>query len=538
MNQSFVCQVDHVALHPRGLFAFGWALHHNLEVRSVHAVLTFPDGSRQRVRVSSDRPREDVAAAFPAIPHGANAGFMLVAGWNGDPPVSVDLLFTLAGGGVETKPLSLPRLESRASRPPWGWRYLLRRAWAHARQGRFRSMWTKLRRYRERAGASARRISAPALAKAIAGKRCVLIIDHSMGGGANVYRNRLAGELTTAGETVVLLTFAVSPMTLVAEVRRAGAAAAAVTLPGLDALTEALAGARLYRVIYNCAVSFPNPLEVHSLLLALRRSTAATLAVAIHDYFLVCPSSYLLDDSGGYCDVPDIDRCRRCLPAHEDGFVSLAGERSIDGWRAAWGDVLHAADEVHCFSESSRSILARAYPGVAARVRVAAHPVDPLRSVHRNGVAAGPLVIGVIGSISHHKGAGIVADLARAIEAQQASARIVILGHVDAACPPGFVEETGAYERQQLPDLIERHGIDVALLPSICPETFSFVAHEVLAMGLPLMTLDVGAQADLARSHELGRVATRMDGPGLLAELLAFAQDLEPRRHGRQGAAV
>ena len=141
--------------------------------------------------------------------------------------------------------------------------------------------------------------------------------------------------------------------------------------------------------------------------------------------------------------------------------------------------------------------------------------------------ANGELVIGVIGSISHHKGADIVAGLARAIESQKKNARIVVLGQVDAACPPNVVKEVGEYERRELPDLVERHGIRLALLPSICPETFSFVAHEVLAMGLPLMTLDLGAQADLARSHPLGRVATRPDGPGLLAELLAFAEELK-----------
>ena len=117
----------------------------------------------------------------------------------------------------------------------------------------------------------------------------------------------------------------------------------------------------------------------------------------------------------------------------------------------------------------------------------------------------------------------MVADLARAIVAAGALVRIVVIGQVDAACPADVVLQTGGYRREQLPELVARHAIDLVLLPSICPETFSFVAHETLAMGLPLVSLDLGAPADLARSHPLGYVAATADGPGLLAEILGFA---------------
>ena len=526
MKSSFICQIDHVAGHPNGLFIFGWAMQPACRINSAHAVLQFADGDEQHVRLSIDRPREDVAAAFPACPHAGNAGYMLVAGWPKAPPASATLVFDIADGTVESVPVSLPRLKTK--RPSAvSWAYLLRRAWAHASSGRFRPLWHKVRRYRERFSDAARRVSEPALAEVIAGRKCTLIVDHAMGGGANAFRDSMVRELTTAGETVVLVTFAVSPMALMAEVRTANKRPWVVAIDGLDALTELLRSASLKKLIYNCAVSFPQPLGIQSFIVSLRRSTAATLTVAIHDYFLLCPSSYLLDCNGHFCGVPALDRCRSCLPAHKDGFVSLAGERSIDRWRAAWGELLRAADDVRCFSESSRRLVERAYPDIAKTLHAHPHYVEALRPVRVDRAANGELVIGVIGSISHHKGADIVAGLARAIESQKKNARIVVLGQVDAACPPNVVKEVGEYERRELPDLVERHGIRLALLPSICPETFSFVAHEVLAMGLPLMTLDLGAQADLARSHPLGRVATRPDGPGLLAELLAFAEELK-----------
>lgn len=90
------------------------------------------------------------------------------------------------------------------------------------------------------------------------------------------------------------------------------------------------------------------------------------------------------------------------------------------------------------------------------------------------------------------------------------------------------MKETGPYAQDDLPKIVEKHGISIAFLPSICPETFSFVAHEILSMKLPLICLDLGAQADLVRSLDTGYIAKRQDGPGLLEDILAFDRSLHP----------
>jgi glycosyltransferase involved in cell wall biosynthesis len=248
----------------------------------------------------------------------------------------------------------------------------------------------------------------------------------------------------------------------------------------------------------------------------------------MHEYFLLCPSPFLLDNTGSYCGVPALVKCDTCLSTHQEAFVSLTGERSLRNWRALWGEFLEAAEEVRCFSESSRRLLARAYPDVAGRATLRPHPVEPLRPVRNSRTLPACLTVGVIGAISQHKGAGVVAELAQAIVDADAPVRIVVIGNLDASCPPEVVRQTGPYRRGDLPSVIEKHKIDIALLPSICPETFSYVAHEIVAMGLPLVCLDLGAQADLARSQPAGRVAQRQDGPGLLEEIIALDRHLHP----------
>jgi glycosyltransferase involved in cell wall biosynthesis len=535
MTAAFPCQLDHLVVSPEAMFGFGWALPPRASTTRVWLDLEFADEPPQRVAVSIDRPREDVAAAFPDNPAAATAGFMLLAGWPGLPPVAATLAFEDVDGGCETIPLALPPLDAPRRPAGIGWRYLAARAWAHLRLGRLRTALHKYRELRRRTRANVVVMPADDFTVALRGRPVTLIVDHSMGGGANTYRDHLIAALTATGIAVVLLTFTVSALSLTVELHEAGHSPRAATRDTLAAVFDMLKGIRPSRLVYNCGVSFPRGLELCQLLQRLAERSAARLEVAIHDSYPICPSAFLLDDHGEFCGVPDRARCRECLPNHADGFVSLAGCRSIDTWRDAWGSLLRRADHIRCFSDSSQTLLARAYPDLAPRVTVQPHDVPPLPPVRRRPRhPSDPLVVGVIGSISLHKGAGVVADLARAIAADSAPVRIVVVGHVDAACPPEVVQQTGGYRRDDLPELCARHALDIVLLPSICPETFSFVAHEVLTMGLPLVAFDLGAPADLARAHPLGHVALRRDGPGLLAEIRGFAASLtdptEPSR--------
>ncbi|MBD8090449.1 glycosyltransferase [Pseudomonas fluorescens] len=525
-STTLICQMDHFVRHPYGLFGFGWALDHEHTIFQAHLCMGFADGRVERVAVSLGRAREDVAAAFPNNDRAANSGFMVIAGWGAEDPVKVELVFEMAAGAVGRHELVLSAPDATPNTEVAENIYLAKRAWAYLRRGNFKTLIRKCLRYRGRNPALLSQDEV-ALAARLKNRPCRLLIDHSMGGGANLFRERVAADWRAAGDTVILLSFRVSSMQTFVEIRdRSGSYSC--KLANLDSLAELLVRANLKEVFFNCAVSFPQPQSVRAFMLALKQRTKTNLVVAIHEYFLVCPSHFLLDDKGQYCGIPSVSRCNECLSNHPDGFVSLAGERSIERWREMWGELLRAADEIRCFSTSSRTLLERAYPGLGARAKLSPHYVEPLREVSLPKQPQKYLTIGVIGAISHHKGAGVLEGLAEAIRQADAPVRIVVIGNVDAPCPADVVKETGPYAQDDLPKIVEKHGISIAFLPSICPETFSFVAHEILSMKLPLICLDLGAQADLVRSLDTGYIAKRQDGPGLLEDILAFDRSLHP----------
>lgn len=523
---SLICQVDHIARHLHGMFGFGWALDRESAISRAMLKLHYEGGRIDAIQVSVGRAREDVAMAFPEHPQAEHSGFMFMAGWGEISPEQIELLFELVDGRVQR--IDLGGAVSDATRRAGisERRYLFKRVWGYLRQGKFGPLIQKSARYvrnNPRLGSS----DLIALAARVKGCRCRLMIDHSMGGGANLFRERLVAGWLAAGETVVLLSFRMASMEAYVEVSdRKGIAVS--TLGHLDMLAPILESTQLLQIFFNCAVSFPRPQQLQKLLLDISHQSGAELIVAMHEYFLLCPSHFLLDNTGTYCGVPSISQCNTCLGVHDDGFVSLTGERSVESWRAMWAKLFDIASEVRCFSESTRRLLERAYPGMAGRATLCPHEVEPLRPVRNTRLEQPRLTIGVIGAISHHKGAGVVADLARAIVAAQVPVRIVVIGSLDASCPPEVVKLVGPYNQDELPEIVEKHKVNIALLPSICPETFSFVAHEIISMKLPLMCLDLGAQADLVRNQPVGRVSLCQDGPGLLDEIIAFDRYLHP----------
>jgi len=122
------------------------------------------------------------------------------------------------------------------------------------------------------------------------------------------------------------------------------------------------------------------------------------------------------------------------------------------------------------------------------------------------------MVIGVPGNLNDQKGASVVRDLAPVL-ARTGEARLVVLGEVAPDCPvPRSVTVQGGYRLEDLPHLVARHGIGAWFIPSLWPETFSYVTQESLATGLPCIGFDLGGQGDALRRAENGYVVSLRNG--------------------------
>ena len=243
-----------------------------------------------------------------------------------------------------------------------------------------------------------------------------------------------------------------------------------------------------------------------------------------HDHYLMCPTRHLLNAESRYCDLPDPSVCAKCLP--NNAHCLDAPLRSVDivAWREQWGQVLAGASSIRVFSPSSRELLRRVWPDVDGKVVLAPHDTAHIPQRELSPAPESPLHIGVVGRIAAHKGAAKVARLARHIADTGANARITVFGTLEEPAPASVVSQTGTYSAEALPALCAEQGVNAFWFPSIWPETFSFVVHEMTAMGLPVLAYDVGAQADTLADDDRHRVVSLdMSAENILTTLTEMA---------------
>lgn len=136
LHDTLMCQIDHIALHPYGLFGYGWALDKAGTISHATLELKYADGRIESVDVSTGRVREEVAIVFPHHAQAGQSGFMLMAGWSGVPPENADLVFQLTDGRVVRNDLHTAISQAAPRAGVAESRYLLRRAWGYVRQGK------------------------------------------------------------------------------------------------------------------------------------------------------------------------------------------------------------------------------------------------------------------------------------------------------------------------------------------------------------------------------------------------------------------
>ena len=434
--------IDRLVTNRKRIFGWGWVAHPTQAIEELTLRLE-GDGWEKRLPVHFGLARADVERAFPLLRNAGSSGFVVTGHPLRHPARKLILELRLADGatiGLDITHAAESRNESHRK-----WRELLWLARAAGRRLRRGDLGGIVRRAR------AQNYMAPSLdavdaagrllPRLRAGPSVCLVFDHNLGGGANQYRRQLIDERLAGGGTVLLCTYNLPTRDYRLQVFRPGGGEEIYRISSFLGLEPILAKARVAEIFVNSPVSFDEPLVFADWVTAMRAAhPRARLTFAMHDYFAVCPSFVLLNADGRYCGVPDVAECAKCLPRHRAPYVALSPPTSIGPWRALWGRCLGAADEVRCFSDSTRRLIRRAYPDLdATRISVVPHRVDYLPARLPALDHSAPLAVGIIGQISEQKGAGVVKELVALIDRERPDVRVVVIGALDLPVRVGAV---------------------------------------------------------------------------------------------------
>lgn len=518
--------IDSLVARDGKLFGWGWAISSVGSAVSVDILVTGPDGSWM-IECLPGGMRRDLIDAFPHIPHAGSSGFMIQGVLPGDVVVTSAVLRVHTKVGViETGelPVQLLRGDDVARSTLWRARESLRnRGLGATIAAVWRFSVTRFGRFL--ADVHARR---PSAIPRVAGGD-VLIFDHAMGGGANRFRSELVQKLLAEGRAVTIVTPDLPTLSYRLELCQPEGAAGteyAIESGGLGMLLGRLASSTWRRIYINNLVSFEAPLDVIAFCLE-QRAEGAALSCFVHDFFPVCQAWSLVNDQGRYCGVPALDACTPCLANQKVPFRAFYRDIQPMEWREQWAGLLRSCDEITAFSQSSVDIMRKAFGGtIADRIAVRPHRVDYLAGVRVEPVLDGVLNVALIGHISAIKGAHVVRELIAYAEAEVLPLRFKVFGSIEGNQPSERLEVRGPYRTEDLPALMLEHQIGMCLLPSICPETFSYVTSEVMDMQMPIAVFDLGAPAERTRTYKYGLILESQEPENIAASLLAFRDAL------------
>ncbi len=348
----------------------------------------------------------------------------------------------------------------------------------------------------------------------VSAKKTTLAFDHGIGGGATSYLEKKCKEKLANDEKFIIIRYigASKEYKMICMFRKNRVELSDERLENLLDIINSVD-----EIWINELVTYPRLEETLKIIKRFNKRVCARLCFKLHDFFCICPAVTLVDENFKYCDIADSDRCDICVKTNENAL--MGGFENVADFRKAWEEFLLSCDEITAFSESSKEILKRAYPSIN-EIEVVPHTTTALKKPHRKRKKTDTFNIGILGAINENKGRLIIDDCVSEIEKTGRKAHIVIIGYANKKYDSEAITVTGKYKRAEVAKLVEKNDIDVFIIPSIWPETFSYTSSEIMSMKVPLAVFDIGAPPERVKDYEMGLIIPKYEGAKKLIDTL------------------
>ena len=355
----------------------------------------------------------------------------------------------------------------------------------------------------------------------------VMFLNHSLGGGAQVYQNRIINQLRENWRVYDMEPLADGRTLLVkdcngdVEEKIAEFDLNALNAEEFKTLLEALNISWLY---INQLVTYPVPKILDWI-----ENSKVEYTFFGHDFFAVCPRCHFLTEDMNYCGAEtNLKKCASCLKRSDIARVNSA---DISEWRNSFQKFLAEAKEVIVPSQNTADIFKRYYE-VPITVREHSIHGKLTRTFREEFAQAKILTVAVIGSIGIEKGSRIIYELAEELEKNTLPIKLIVIGITNLHNTPykserGKFEVTGAYDNREISNLLAKYKVGIVLTSSIIPETYSYTTTEAIESGYPVMVFPIGAPADRVKRTGGGWILSDINENAVLTKLKELLENRE-----------
>lgn len=260
-------------------------------------------------------------------------------------------------------------------------------------------------------------------------------------------------------------------------------------------------------------VHFQHLLGLPLSLIEVAKSEGAKVIISVHDYYSWCPNYKLLSPLGNsgssFCFFEKDDvKCAKCL--------NLLGKKDINGekvrQRREYVDKLFGiSDAIVLFSKYVKDVLHALYNSSWDKTMIIEHGVEARRDMSLVPQFNNGLNIAYLGAFTYEKGADIFIEIVRKIKSMNLPDKVnfTVIGEIGYPLPDDLLKfrglkVTGAYMPHEVGRLLKGKGINLVLLLSRWPETYSYTLSESIVNGIPVIATDLGALRERIAKYSVG----------------------------------
>lgn len=347
----------------------------------------------------------------------------------------------------------------------------------------------------------------------------ILWFDHISGGGTEVYTLNKIAELKNKalfvrvqnnGSDAYLISYYYKNMYN------------DILLNSYEDLEKLVYGLNPIKIVINNLASYRNSLGILSLVEKFKRTNVCRVFFMGHDFQCICPTITMVNFNNLYCNAKNWNNCAECINKIKKLPINVL---SLEDYQEQYSFFINnIVDKVIVFSNSTKDIYLTFYPNIESKIDMIPHKVMPLRKV--NIKKHNLINIAVLGNITIPKGAEMLKKIDNILPKFKNIQMFLFGKRINKF---RHIKQKGAYKVAELPDLIEKNNIDIILIPSICPETFSYAASETIEMGLPIACFNIGAPVEKIISNNQGIVISEFNEKKVLKEISNFINNRNRR---------
>lgn len=343
----------------------------------------------------------------------------------------------------------------------------------------------------------------------------IMWFDHTSGGGTEVYTLNRIAELKNRALFVRVQNNASDAYLITYYYKNI---CNNILLNCYEDLERLVYGLNPTEIVINNLASYRNSLSILSLVEKFKKTNVCRVVFMGHDFQCICPTITMVNYKNSFCNSSDWNNCAECIKKYKKLPINVS---SLTDYQNSYSFFINnIVDRIIVFSKSTKNIYLTFYPKIEAKIDIIPHDITPLKQVNvekHNGIN-----IAVLGNITIPKGAEVLEKIDNILQKHK-NIYMYLFGQCIKKLK--HIKQKGVYNIKNLPEIMEENNIDLVFIPSICPETFSYVASEAIEMGLPIACFNIGAPVEKIISSKQGIVISEINEEKALKEISTYIKD-------------